>query len=91
MSHKISIGISTFISRRRKNDFLTIHRKRKFSEMAVKLKKAIKSENLPPTEGSAWQHSLKFIEKSHTGKYYTIQHLTRLNGAGNSQRIAYNQ
>ena len=48
--------------------------------MAVKSKKAIKPENLPPTEGSAWQHSLKFIEKSHTGKYYTIQHLIRLNG-----------
>ena len=30
----------------------------KFSEMVVKSKKGIKLESLPPTEGSAWQHSL---------------------------------
>ena len=31
----------------------------KFSEMAVQSKKGIKPEHLPPTEGSAWQHSLR--------------------------------
>ena len=31
----------------------------KFSEMVVRLKKGNKAESLPPTEGSAWQHSLR--------------------------------
>ena len=68
-------------------DSLTILRKRKFSEMTVKSKKGINLENLPSTEGFTWQHSLKFTDKSHIGKYYTKQHLIRQNGAGNSQRI----
>ena len=56
--------------------------------MIVKSKKGIKRENLRPTEGSAWQYSLKFTKISHNGKYYTIQHLIQQNGARNSQRIA---
>ena len=62
--------------------------KKKFPEMIVKSKKGIKRENLLPTEGSAWQYSLKFTKISHNGKYYTIQPLIQQNGAGNSQRIA---
>ena len=53
--------------------------------MAVRSKQGIKPESLPPTEGSAWQHSLRVIYKPHTGKSEdTIKSLT---GAGKSQWI----
>ena len=61
----------------------------KFSEMAVKPKKGIKTESLPPTEGSAWQHSLRVyfqITYWKTLQDTTINPTERM-GAGNSQRI----
>ena len=67
--HSINIGISTFIPAGRKNDSLTIVRKMKFPEMAVRTKNiklaSNKSlpESLPPTEVSALQHSLIYIKK----------------------------
>ena len=42
-----------------KNDSLIILQKMQFSEIVVKSKKGIKLESLPPTQGSAWQHSLR--------------------------------
>lgn len=42
-----------------KNDTLGRLRKVRFSEMSVKSKKGLQQECLPPTEGSAWQHSLR--------------------------------
>ena len=53
-----------------KKDSLTTFQKMKFSEMAVKSKKGIKPERLPPIGGSARQYSLELIYKSHAGKHY---------------------
>ena len=61
--------LSTFIPAGRKNDSLTIFRKMKFPEMAVRTKNinlaSNKSlpESLPPTEVSAPRHSLIYNKK----------------------------
>lgn len=41
------------------SDSLAKLRRLKFSDMSVKSKKGIQPEMLPPTDGSAWQHSLR--------------------------------
>ena len=68
MFHSVNTGISTFFSTGRKNDSLTILRKMKFSEMAVRCKKGIKPESLLPSEVLPRSIAWEFIYKSYTGK-----------------------
>ena len=72
----------TFFSRRgSKRQSRQLSTKRSFQKMSVKSRKGMQPEYLPPTNGSAWQHSLRVLfTELNTGKHYSRQISARWNG-----------
>ena len=86
--NKLALALILSFHESRKTILWLHSEKRNFREWQLNKKKELNQKaNLQQKvlpNGIAWE----FIYKSHTGKHYKIQQLIRLNGDGNSQRIA---